>query len=144
MDEDVNIVTFGIEPAAFQFEIPGNPVPYQRMRPRAGGHGMVQPDHARAYQKHAATHALFAARRQRWKRLPKKALVSLDINIYRTIRSGDLSNYVKIIEDAINDSNAVWHDDRYVVATTARMWKSKRPRVVVEVHLVESDEEPQA
>jgi Holliday junction resolvase RusA-like endonuclease len=140
-ESDFNVVTFGVEPAAFQFEIPGNPVPYQRMLPRAGGRGMVQPDNARAYQKHAALHAMLAARKQRWKRLPKKALVQLDIEIYRTVRSGDLSNYVKIVEDAINDSKAIWHDDRYVVATVARMWKSKRPRVVVEVRLVEDDEE---
>ena len=142
VDGEHNVVTFGVESAMeLYFEIPGEPMTYARMQPRKDRRGMFQPDKARAYQKHAATHAMLAARNKRWKRLPKKALVALHLDVYRSERRGDLSNYVKILEDAFNDSKAIWHDDRYVVALDAHVYKSKRPRVEVIITLVETDEE---
>lgn len=128
------------------FTIPGDPVPYSRMSPRKGGLGMFQPSKARAYQKHAATHALLAARNFGWKRLPKGGLVTLGLDFYRSARRADLSNLVKIIEDAFNDSKAIWHDDRYVVTLHASMWKSDRPRVEVTIKTSDalSDEEEES
>lgn len=127
-------------PGQLGFTIPGDPVPYARMTPRKTT-GMFQPSKARAYQKHAATHAMLAARKAGWKRLPKGALVALQVNIYRSARRADLSNLVKIVEDAFNDSKAIWHDDRYVVSLSARMWKSADPRVEITITPIDSDEE---
>ncbi len=132
-------------PVRLKFMVPGEPVPYARMMPRVRGllgGKMVQPDKARAYQKHFATHAMLAARAQRWKRLPPKALVTLRLDIFRSARRADLSNYLKLAEDAVNDCQAIWADDRYVVNVVARMWKSKTPRIEVTIELLdESDEE---
>jgi Holliday junction resolvase RusA-like endonuclease len=133
----------GPQPGQLSFTIPGDPVPYARMIPTMGG--VVQPTKARAYQKHAATHAMLAARKAGWKRLPAKALVGLQLNIYRSARRADLSNFVKIIEDAFNDSKAIWHDDRYVISLRASMRVSADPRVEVTVTpLTTTDEEDDA
>lgn len=113
------------------FTIPGPPVP--AMRPRKGLGGRIYiPDEARTYQNYVATVARVAAHNQRWNRPGKTTPLVLRVDVFRPKRTGDLSNYVKIVEDGINDAETVWLDDRYVLAINAQMFVSvSSPRVEV-------------
>jgi Holliday junction resolvase RusA-like endonuclease len=114
-----------------RFVVNGPPVPYQRVVPRAGGRS-YQPENAKAYQGHVATVARAAAHNAKWQRPGKHSPLVLRVEVFRVRRVGDLSNFVKIVEDGINDAEMVWQDDRLVEAIVARMHVDKEhPRVEV-------------
>lgn len=129
----------GVEP--LRFVVPGPPVP--AARPRAGKGGRIYiPDEATAYQTHVATIARVAAHNARWVRPSKTQPLAIAIRIYRPRRTGDASNYLKIVEDGINDAETVWLDDRYVLSAWAQMFVSRtRPRVEVTIGFWDGVEE---
>lgn len=58
--------------------------------------------------------------------------VKLTLDFYRPRKSGDLSNRIKVLEDALQ--NNAYHDDKQVVEIHARRFDDKRrPRVEVEI-----------
>lgn len=127
------------------FTIPGSPVPGARARvferkngrgEPTGAFGAAVPAKSKAYQKHVATCAWAAALSQRWNRPVKGQPLGIVLIIYRKVGArGDASNYLKVVEDGINDSHMVWHDDRYVEEIVVKMVTSdlEKPRIDVKV-----------
>lgn len=117
----------------------GDPVPCARPRRSRNG-GVYMPDKAAAYQRAVATVVMLAARKECWVRVAKGVRVALHVRVFRRADRGDLSNFVKAVEDGINDAGNVWHDDRYVGVIVAAMYvDAQRPRVELSV-IVKGDE----
>lgn len=63
---------------------------------------------------------------------PMMGDIRLVIDIYRPRKSGDLSNRIKILEDALN--GLAYHDDSQVTEIVARRFDDKQnPRVEIEI-----------
>ena len=87
---------------------------------------MVVSGEARQYKLDVATLARVAGVRQ------IEGDVSINIDIYRPIKRGDLSNRIKIVEDALQ--GVAYKDDAQIVELTARRFEDKkRPRVEVTI-----------
>ena len=124
------------------FEIPGRPVPGARARvfkrtsgPKAGEYGAATPAKNKAYQKHVATCAWAAARNKGWKIPHKKFALGISLVVYRHVEKGDASNYLKVVEDGVNDSKAVWVDDRCVDFAAVRVITNKSERLRIDVKI---------
>ena len=74
----------------------------------------------------------YRARLQASADMPYSGNVHVVYRFYRPRRSGDTSNRVKVLEDALN--GIAWIDDKQVVSFCAARYDDKRqPRVEVEV-----------
>ena len=111
--------------------IPGPPVAKQRARVGKGGRVYTPPE-TRSYEQKVAVFATVAARRAKWKVTSEP--VEIDVRIYRARATGDLSNFVKAIEDGMN--GIIYVDDRQIVSIDAAMFLDrKNPRTEVKVRL---------
>lgn len=91
---------------------------------RHSRNGVYVSEEATSYRAHAATAALVAGVR------PAKGDVVLSLEFYRPRKAGDLSNRIKVLEDALN--GIAYYDDAQVVELHAwRRDDSADPRVVV-------------
>jgi Holliday junction resolvase RusA-like endonuclease len=105
--------------ATLSFVVPGPPVPKARARtfPGPGGHMLtLTPRKTARYERQVAALALLASMtylRRTGARWPFDApWFRLSCRFYCARNQGDLSNFVKSIEDALNA--VVWTDDRAV------------------------------
>ena len=89
------------------FQIPGKPVPKERVRVKGGR--AYTPKRTRAYEDKVAKIALLAMRQQGVKRFT--CPIALIIEVHPDTR-GDFSNIAKSVEDAMN--RVVYDDDRQV------------------------------
>lgn len=81
---------------------------------------------ARQYKLDVATLARVAGLR------PVEGSVSLTLNIYRPRKAGDLSNRIKVVEDALQ--GIAYENDSQVVEIIARRHDdAKNPRIEVEI-----------
>ena len=81
-------------------------------------------DHARQYKLNVAT----LARAAKLKQIDGDVVLHLDI--YRPIKRGDLSNRIKILEDALQ--GIAYKDDSQIVEIVARRFEDKKsPRVEI-------------
>ncbi|KAF1084944.1 Endodeoxyribonuclease RusA [Sporotomaculum syntrophicum] len=95
------------------FVIPGRPVPKQR--PRLGKQGQIYtPKETKAYEQ-----TVGRAGRQVFKK-PYNGPVSLQVKVYLTAPRGDLDNYIKSIQDGLNQ--VAWRDDRQVIRLKAGLF----------------------
>lgn len=93
------------------------------------GHSVVSAE-AKAYKIDAAWMAKAAGITE-----PLAGDVALTVRWYRERKSGDLSNRLKILEDALN--GIAYNDDSQIVRIVAERYDDKRnPRVEVEVEKV--------
>lgn len=111
--------------------IPGPPVAKQRARVGKGGRVYTPPE-TRSYEQKVAFIAGHEARKAKWKLTDQP--VEIDVRIYRARATGDLSNFVKAIEDGMN--GIIYVDDRQIVSIDAAMFLDrKNPRTEVKVRL---------
>lgn len=88
-------------------------------------------DEAKDYKKAVKFRLLASGIRQ-----PLDGPLVLSLVVYRPLRKGDLSNRIKVLEDAFN--GIVWKDDSQVVEIHARREDDKaNPRVEVRVDALE-------
>lgn len=105
---------------AIAYSIPGKPVPLGRAR--VGKHGnLYTPAKSRAYQELVGTHSL------QYQGSFPEGPVRLWLRFYGT-RKGDLSNYIKSVEDGLTKAG-VWGDDAQVEHVEA-MWHTEEPERV--------------
>ncbi|SDY71194.1 RusA family crossover junction endodeoxyribonuclease [Thermoactinomyces sp. DSM 45892] len=98
------------------FTIKGRAVPYTRMT-RRGKYVRTDAQRYLAYQEVVQLHARQAMAKEGWQCIPKKVPIEFGCKVYlKGGLDGDLSNYVKGIEDALN--RLVYEDDRYIVRYT--------------------------
>jgi Holliday junction resolvase RusA-like endonuclease len=65
-------------------------------------------------------------------RTPIEGAVKLMLDVYRPTRIGDLSNRIKVVEDALQGT--AYHDDKQIVEIIARRFEDKhRPRVEITI-----------
>lgn len=98
-----------------RFFVPGRPLPLARARhfwDDKTGLGVRNKPNVRAYQDKVGWHAKVAGCRR------IEGPVELRLEVYVSGRRGDLSNYVKMIEDGLN--GVAWMDDRQVIELAAR------------------------
>ncbi|MDI3298252.1 MAG: RusA family crossover junction endodeoxyribonuclease [Bacillota bacterium] len=126
-----------------RFTVPGRPVAKARPRIALGRRS------ARAYTPRETLEyerAVGWAAREAYRGEPVEGPVELRMVVYVRRRGrGDLSNYVKSVEDGLN--GIVWVDDRQVrriEARLARAGKAADERVEVEVRLLGGEEEESA
>jgi len=68
---------------------------------------------------------------------PLTGRISVRVEIYRDFKSattpkfGDIDNLAKIILDAINETGAVWKDDRFITELTIVKAPAPEPRVEI-------------
>lgn len=87
---------------------------------------MVVSGEARQYKLDVAALARVAGLR------PVEGEVVITLDVYRPIRRGDLSNRIKIVEDALQ--GVAYKDDSQIVELTARRFDDKKhPRVEVTI-----------
>lgn len=112
-----------------QFTIPGPP--QVKQRPRFARGRAFTPKATEEYEKFVAQMAYAAVKQFEWSPLPG-ATFHLDVEIYRAAKRGDLTNFLKSIEDGMN--GIVFRDDKDVRQITAVMHDDKaNPRAVVRV-----------
>lgn len=118
------------------FVVPGPPLPWQRARLANDRRSHFNTEEMVKYQRHIGAIANAAALQARdWD--PSRP-VKLTVRVYRRWNRGDLSNFVKQVEDALNHTH-VWEDDRLVHEHSARMFvDAKAPRIEVEIEPIES------
>lgn len=127
-----------------EFTVPGPPVPKARARV-ANGHGFT-PERTSEYEEavcYAALYALLQYLKRNsmaWPGIAKSYRLSCDF--YRRANRGDLSNFIKSVEDALNMTRRygqpVWPDDRLVTSygQMAMYVDRTSPRTVVRVEVV--------
>jgi len=104
--------------------IPGRPVPKQR--PRLGKQGQIYtPKETKVYEQ-----TVGRAGRQVFK-YPYAGPVSLQVKVYLTAARGDLDNYIKSIQDGLNQ--VAWRDDRQVTRLQASLFVRRGVQERVEV-----------
>lgn len=110
---------------AMLFTLPFPPSANRYWRKTRRG-GIYVSDEAKTYRYNAATAALAAGVR------PLAGDLALTVDFYRPRKSGDLSNRIKILEDALN--GVAWKDDSQVAVIYARRFDDKdNPRVEVRI-----------
>jgi Holliday junction resolvase RusA-like endonuclease len=139
-DEEVSVVVAvaGVvlpPPSMFDLVFEARPVP--QGRPRAfqkGGRVIVtKAEASRAYERSLANAARSRAIEIGWRLPAADARLELHCDIYRAADQGDLTNFLKAIEDALTEGG-VWLDDRRVVRLAAAMFVDpERPRVELQV-----------
>lgn len=113
-----------------QVTLPYPPSANTNWRP-AGGR-IIKSKEARAYQVEAGWMARAAGVR------PTRDPVILTLRVYRPQQSGDLSNRIKVLEDALN--GVAYYDDAQVIEIHAYRYDDKsNPRVEVEIETVTAE-----
>lgn len=108
----------------YRFTLPWPPSANRYWR-NVRGHTVVSSE-ARDYKLRAAWEARIAVDE------PLSGNVILTMDFYRPRKSGDLSNRIKVLEDALN--GVAFNDDKQVIEIHARRFDDKHnPRVEVEV-----------
>lgn len=108
-----------------EFFVPGPPVPWQRARTKRGQ--FYNPRKMRDWQHKVAWCAKIAMGPLG----PTASKVSVTMRVRRQVRRGDLSNYVKAVEDAIR--GIVYRDDAQVSGIDGRFVENGPAGVQVEV-----------
>jgi Holliday junction resolvase RusA-like endonuclease len=122
--------------ATLSFCVNGPPVAWQRVTPvrlKTGKFRSLVPERTRDYEKRVAGFAQVARMRLRVRWPQAARWYQLSCSFYREADRGDLSNFIKAIEDGLN--GVVWPDDR-LVKSYGKMWMGvdpKNPRAEVTV-----------
>ena len=129
------------------FAVSGPPVPYQRPGQGRGGHRFTEPASAE-YMFRVGAAAMKAIAEQPWpartlhrsksggavQRGPKGQF-GLVVTVYRAARRGDITNFVKSVEDALTKA-CVWWDDAMVIDLHAHLREDKEsPRTEITVDM---------
>jgi Holliday junction resolvase RusA-like endonuclease len=123
------------------FEVPGEPVPWQRVARGRGGRAYV-PEETADYQQSIAIHALqarqlFAVGKTPW---PMDARYKVELTVVRSPRArrSDLDNYAKTVGDGAN--GVVWDDDSQIDEWRIVRAVGGRPHIRVHVTVVDGPE----
>lgn len=120
-----------------RFTVPGEPVAWQRRGTRGGR--SYTPPKTREFQARVAKVAAVAVTRAGWtfpETRKEKQRFGIRVNVFRKylFKGGDLSNYIKSIEDGCNKAKVVWPDDARVHGLEGNIIQDAQvPRTVVAV-----------